>query len=72
MTGLLGPQEWSKYHFQAFQVENSLKSKEHNIEPNYIEIIKWFSKLNKFSKWFTKTKQKHMGKLKSNFNTINQ
>ena len=68
--GYLAPRsEANDTIFQAFQVENSLKPKEHNIKLNYIEIFKWFSKLNKFSKRFTKTKQKHMGKLKSNFNT---
>ena len=47
--------------FQAFQVENSLKPKEHNIKLNYKKIFKWFSKFDRLFNWFTKTKQKHMG-----------
>ena len=58
MTGILRPQEWSRHHFPGFPGgKQPLKPKEHNIKLNYNEIFKWF----------TKTKAKAYGKLKSNF-----
>ena len=58
--GYLAPRsEANDTIFQAFQVENSLKPKEHNIKLNYWEIFKQFSKQKEFSKWLTKSTWKN-------------